>query len=81
MDRSKKEKICKTLKFTNFHSVEARGTRGGMVLMWNADTHIQCTQKTKRIIKGQVQETNGAISWNLLACYGTPYTSKKKKEF
>lgn len=65
--------IRNSLSFTNSEIIEAKGTAGGMVLMWSDDLQLMIDWTSHRIISGVIRGLDGKDSWCLFGCHGTPY--------
>lgn len=72
------ERVARMLGFNNFEIVEARGTAGGLILMWTDDVNIEMEWKSDRIIGCDILDYDRVKRWSIFACHGTPYNSEKR---
>lgn len=68
----KMERVCRRLKYPNYFIVEARGTVGGMAIMWKDEVNIECIWHSDKILNCSVKDVTEKHSWNLVACHGYP---------
>ena len=74
---SKMVEVMNAIKFSNLCVVEAKGTAGGICVMWKVGYAIQQVEYNKNLIAVKISDAN--CVWLLVAFYEPPYPSKKKK--
>ena len=65
------------IKFDNKIVVEAKGSAGGLCIMWKRGLDICGVEFDKNMIA--VKVTNKCTDWLLIRFYGPPYQAKKRK--
>lgn len=45
--------------------------------MWHDSLNLRIMWNSRRIIYGEILESNEVSQWGLCACYRTPYSNKK----
>ena len=74
---SRMDYVKRYLKFDNMSVVEAKGSAGGLCLLWKNGLTIKEVEFDKNLIA--VKVTDSVLDWLLVGFYGPPYYSKKKK--
>ena len=69
--------VKSSLKFDNKIVMEAKGSAGGLCMMWKNGLTIKSVEYNKNIIAIKISEA--VCDWLLVGFYGPPYHSKKKK--
>lgn len=78
LDKNRMERIYHSLKFKYSVIMEAKGSAGGITLMWSEEINIQCIWKSSCLLHWIVIDKAGCKLWNMLACYGTPYHNEHR---
>ena len=74
---SRMDDVKRYLKFDNKSVVEAKGSAGGLCLLWKNGLSIKEVEFNKNLITVKVNDF--LLDWLLVGFYGLPYYSKKKK--
>ena len=76
-NESRMEFVKNFLKFDNKIVVEAKGSAGGLCIMWKTSLVINRVEFDKNMIA--VKVIDKCTEWLLIGFYGPPYQSKKRK--
>lgn len=66
-----------SIKFSDMCVVEAKGSTGGICVMWKSSLMCQQVEYNKNLIA--IKVSDAICSWLLVGFYGLPYLSKKQK--
>lgn len=69
--------VKRYLKFDNKTVVEAKGSAGGLCMLWKDGLSIKEFEFNKNFIAIKVSDS--VLDWLLVGFYSPPYHSKKKK--
>jgi len=69
--------VTNLIKFVDMRVVEAKGSTGGICVMWKSGLMCQQVEYNKNLITIKVSDS--ICSWLLVGFYGPPYLSKKQK--
>lgn len=69
--------VKRYLKFDNKTVVEAKGSAGGLCMLWKDGLSIKEFEFDKNLIAIKVSDS--VLDWLLVGFYSPPYHSKKKK--
>lgn len=69
--------VCRNLGFDHWVSVDAKGTAGGLVIMWSEDLALEIIWKKDGVICGEITDDGGLGKWRIYFCHGTPYAKEK----
>lgn len=66
-----------SIKFSDMCVVKAKGSAGGICVMWKSGLMCQQVEYNKNLIA--IKVSDAICSWLLVGFYGLPYLSKKQK--
>jgi hypothetical protein len=73
------EKLKVGMGFSNFFCVDSEGKAGGLAIFWKLGVELEVVFSNSHIIAALVYSDPPDNVWLLLAVYGPPYFSKRKK--
>ena len=71
------KEVLFSLKFANMCVVKAKGTTGGLCIMWKAGLSISQVEFNKNLIV--IKVSDALYDWVMVGFYGLPYPTKKQK--
>lgn len=70
------EEVKKSIGFLKLIVVDAKGSVGGICVMWRSIVSLQPIEFNKNLIA--IKVTDAVCNWFLVGFYGPPYATKKK---
>lgn len=72
------ERVSRSLRFSSYYVVEARGLSGGLCLFWNAKVRLEVVQATQNFIHIWITGKEIGKSFNCTFVYGNPRFEQRK---
>ena len=69
--------VMESIGFADLVVVDAKGSAGGLCVMWKAGVSVHSVEHNNNLIA--VKVVDAMRSWLLVGFYGPPYPTKKQK--